>query len=80
MEDANYYVDFCEDNNSMISAGLDWHGEFNARTIGIPKVNLDKVKLDFIKIIWNLLKKQQAKKEAMASFSNARVPVPTALL
>lgn len=51
MEDANYYVDFCEDNNSMISAGLDWHGEFNARTIGIPKVNLDKVKLDFIKII-----------------------------
>lgn len=49
IEDANYYVDFCEDNNLMISAGSDCHGEFNSRTIGIPKVNLDKVKLDFIK-------------------------------
>lgn len=51
MEDANYYVRFCEENNLMISAGSDCHGEFNNRALGVPKVNIDKIKLDFIKTI-----------------------------
>lgn len=49
IEDADYYVRFCEENNLMISAGSDCHGEFNNRTLGVPKVNIDKLKLDFIK-------------------------------
>lgn len=51
MEDANYYLRFCEENDLMISAGSDCHGEFNNRALGVPKVNIDKIKLDFIKII-----------------------------
>lgn len=49
IEDANYYVKFCKDNNLMISAGSDCHGEFNDRMLGIPKVNMDKIELEFIK-------------------------------
>lgn len=49
IEDANYYIKYCKENNLMISAGSDCHGEFNNRALGIPKVNLDKVKLEFIK-------------------------------
>ncbi len=48
IEDANYYVKFCEENNLMISAGSDCHGEFNNRTLGVPKVNIDKLRLEFI--------------------------------
>ncbi len=51
MEDANYYLRFCEENDLMISAGSDCHGEFNNRALGVPKVNIDKIKLDFIKTI-----------------------------
>lgn len=51
IEDAKYYVKFCEENDLMISAGSDCHGEFNNRTLGIPKINIDKIKLDFIKTI-----------------------------
>ena len=51
IEDANYYIKFCDENNLMISAGSDCHGEFNNRTLGIPKVNIDKIKLEFIKNI-----------------------------
>lgn len=47
-EDADYYVKFCNDNNLMISAGSDCHGEFNNRTLGVPKVVMDEVKLDFL--------------------------------
>lgn len=50
-EDADYYVRFCEEYDLMISAGSDCHGEFNNRTLGVPKINIDKLKLDFIKII-----------------------------
>lgn len=49
IEDSSYYVKFCEGNNLMISAGSDCHGEFNNRTIGVPKVDIGKIKLDFIK-------------------------------
>ena len=49
MEDAEYYVRFCNENNLMISAGSDCHGEFNDRLLGIPKVNISKLRLDFIK-------------------------------
>ena len=51
IQDANYYIKFCEENNLMISAGSDCHGEFNNRTLGIPKVNIDKINMDFIKNI-----------------------------
>lgn len=51
VEDADYYVKFCYENNLMISAGSDCHGEFNNRVLGIPKVNIDKIKLDFIKTV-----------------------------
>lgn len=51
IEDANYYIKFCEENNLMISGGSDCHGEFNNRTLGVPKVNIDKIKLEFIKNI-----------------------------
>lgn len=47
--DANHYINFCEEHNLMISAGSDCHGKFNDRAIGVPKVNLDKIKLDFVK-------------------------------
>lgn len=48
IEDAKYYVKFCNENNLMISAGSDFHGEFNNRTLGIPKVNMNDLRLDFI--------------------------------
>lgn len=32
----------------MISAGSDCHGEFNNRTLGVPRVTMNEVKLDFI--------------------------------
>lgn len=48
VKDAEYYVDFCNKNNLMISAGSDCHGEFNDRTLGIPKVNIEDLKLDFV--------------------------------
>ena len=53
IEDGDYYVKFCNENNLMISAGSDCHGEFNNRTLGIPKVSIDKIKLDFIKTVSN---------------------------
>lgn len=49
MEDANYYLRFCQDNNLMISAGSDCHGGFNDRRLGIPKVNMSQVKMDFVR-------------------------------
>lgn len=49
IEDASYYLRFCEDNNLMVSAGSDCHGEFNNRILGIPKVSIDEIKMDFIK-------------------------------
>lgn len=48
IEDSNYYVDFCNENNLMISAGSDCHGEFNNRTLGVPKVTMNDVRIDFI--------------------------------
>lgn len=48
MEDAKYYVKFCNKNNLMISAGSDCHGEFNNRTLGVPKITMNDVRLDFI--------------------------------
>lgn len=51
IEDGDYYVKFCNENNLLISAGSDCHGEFNDRVLGIPKVSLDKIKLDFIKMM-----------------------------
>lgn len=51
IEDARYYVKFCEQNNLMISAGSDCHGKFNNRTLGVPKVSIDEIKLDFVKNI-----------------------------
>lgn len=46
--DANYYTNFCKENDLMISGGSDCHGEFNNRTLGIPKVSIDMLRLDFI--------------------------------
>lgn len=40
-----------EENDLMISASSDCHGEFNNRALGVPKVNIDKIKLDFIETI-----------------------------
>lgn len=51
VEDANYYVNFCNKNDLMISAGSDCHGEFNNRTLGAPKVTMKDVRLDFINIV-----------------------------
>lgn len=48
IKDADYYLEFCNNNNLMVSAGSDCHGEFNNRSLGIPKVNIDNIKLDFI--------------------------------
>lgn len=48
MEDADYYINFCNENNLMISVGSDCHGEFNDRILGIPKVDINKLRLDFI--------------------------------
>ena len=48
IEDANYYVKFCKENDLMISAGSDCHGEFNNRSLGIPKVTFEQLRLDFI--------------------------------
>lgn len=50
IEDSSYYLDFCRHNNMLISAGSDCHGEFNNRTLGIPSVNFNEVRLDFITI------------------------------
>lgn len=50
IEDADHYLDFCKSNDMLISAGSDCHGEFNNRTLGIPSVDFDKVRLDFINI------------------------------
>lgn len=51
VEDANYYTKYCEENDLMISGGSDCHGEFNNRTLGVPKVNINKINLEFIKNI-----------------------------
>ena len=51
IEDADYYVRFCNENNLMISAGSDCHGGFNDRILGIPKVNIDNLRLDFVKTV-----------------------------
>lgn len=51
VEDINYYIRFCKENNLMISAGSDCHGKFNNRTLGIPKVSMDEIQLDFIKTV-----------------------------
>lgn len=51
IEEASYYLRFCEENNLMVSAGSDCHGEFNNRILGIPKVSIDEIKMDFIKNI-----------------------------
>jgi len=37
-EEAKGYVEFCKENNLMISGGSDCHGAFNKRTVGVPKV------------------------------------------
>lgn len=46
--DADYYVKFCENKNLMISGGSDCHGEFNVRSIGVPKVTWEATKLEKI--------------------------------
>ncbi|NLM05394.1 MAG: hypothetical protein GX219_00525 [Tissierellia bacterium] len=48
IEDAEYYVNYCRENNLMISAGSDCHGSFSDRQIGIPRVRLSEIRLDFI--------------------------------
>lgn len=50
LEDASYYLEFCKCNDMLVSAGSDCHGEFNNRTLGIPSVNFNEVRLDFITI------------------------------
>ncbi len=56
VEDANFYVNFCEKNNLMISAGSDCHGGFNNRILGVPKVTMNDVRLDFINNIKQRIK------------------------
>lgn len=42
-EDANYYIDYCNKNNLLISAGSDCHGAFNNRKLGNPSVRYDDI-------------------------------------
>lgn len=51
IEDADYYIKFCDENNLMISAGSDCHGGFNNRILGNPNVSIDKLRLDFVKTV-----------------------------
>ena len=57
-KDADYYVKFCNENNLMISAGSDCHGDFNDRSLGIPKVNFHMLNLGSIKSINTKLNNQ----------------------
>ncbi|TCT17158.1 putative metal-dependent phosphoesterase TrpH [Natranaerovirga pectinivora] len=50
LEDAAYYINFCKENDLMISAGSDCHGGFTNRDLGSPEVNLNQLDLRFIKI------------------------------
>ena len=47
--DADYYVDFCQNNNLMFSAGSDCHGDFiEERKVGKPNVFLEDINIDKI--------------------------------
>ncbi len=44
---SEYYKEFCNKNNLMISGGSDCHGEFiPARKLGVPNINLSDLKID----------------------------------
>jgi predicted metal-dependent phosphoesterase TrpH len=50
LEDAEYYIDFCQNNNLMFSAGSDCHGDFiEERKVGKPSVFLEDINIDKIK-------------------------------
>ncbi len=46
--DEAFYIDFCNSNNLMISAGSDCHGGFNNRILGKPRVMKKDIRIDFI--------------------------------
>lgn len=47
IEQAQYYIEFCKENNLMYSAGSDGHGEFiKERKIGKPEVYLKDINID----------------------------------
>ncbi|MGM0446614.1 MAG: PHP domain-containing protein [Bacillota bacterium] len=47
LSDAKYYVEFCRDNNLMISGGSDSHGSFlKERKLGKPNIFLDDINID----------------------------------
>lgn len=47
LKDANYYVNFCNDHNLMISSGSDCHGEFiEERKVGKPEIFLSDIRID----------------------------------
>lgn len=47
MKDAQYYIEFCKENDLMYSSGSDCHGDFiEERKIGKPVVYLDDLNID----------------------------------
>ncbi len=40
-----YYIDFCKQNNLLISGGSDYHGPFLDRLLGDPPISLDMLNL-----------------------------------
>lgn len=45
LTDAKYYIDYCNKNNMLISAGSDCHGTFIDRELGYPKVKYSDIRL-----------------------------------
>lgn len=47
LKDADYYIDFCDNNNLMISSGSDCHGNFiEERKVGKPEIYLSDIRID----------------------------------
>ncbi len=47
--DAGVLVDYCKDQNLLITSGSDCHGEFLDRPLGYPKITLDNLVVPFLK-------------------------------
>ena len=47
LKDAQYYIDFCKENDLMYSTGSDCHGAFiKDRKVGKPEVYLKDINID----------------------------------
>ncbi len=45
LSETNYYIDFCKQNNLLISGGSDYHGPFLDRPLGDPLITRDMLDL-----------------------------------